>query len=180
QRSCWERWGLPSGCTIARASCQAASSSGWRWPARSLTSPSWCLRTSRPATWTKPPPTRCWTNSCGLCEARAAPRVSRRIMSAWPRKWTGSFAYTKACSNRAAGLLWLPHRTWDNSVAGRRVEPCLELLGIDRHRFAVAGDFDAAHSGNLDGLALAVVRDLHFAHSRDVYGHIVATAGHAR
>jgi hypothetical protein len=44
-----------------RRRCRPASGSGWRWPARSPTAPGCCWPTSRPASWTRTPATRCWT-----------------------------------------------------------------------------------------------------------------------
>ena len=47
----------------ARPSSPAASSSASPWRARSCTGPRSCSPTSRPATWTRTPPRRCWACS---------------------------------------------------------------------------------------------------------------------
>ena len=60
---CWR--GLASGiaCRTGRASCRAASSSGWRWRAPSSYARGCCWRMSRPGTWTPRPGVRCTTSS---------------------------------------------------------------------------------------------------------------------
>ena len=57
----------------ARRSSPAASSSASPWRARSCTGPPWCSPTSRPATWTRTPPRRCWA-----CCARPSTSSTRR------------------------------------------------------------------------------------------------------
>ena len=79
------------------ASFRAASSSALRWAARSPIARAWCWPTSRPATSTRPPPTRCSSSFSNSCAAKAARRWSPPTTSALPRRWTAWCVFMTVC-----------------------------------------------------------------------------------
>ncbi len=68
--TCSPRSGSPTAPPPTRTACPAASSSAWRSPAPSPTTLCWCWPTSRPATSTSTPASRCW--SCSTASTRRA------------------------------------------------------------------------------------------------------------
>src|SRR5262249_10977702 len=100
QARSWSGSGCRSDCIIARASCPAASSSGWRWHAASCAVRVASWPTSRRATSTRRRASG--STSCSSSSTpNAAPRSwSRRTTPGWRRRWSGRCVSSAAGSSR--------------------------------------------------------------------------------